>query len=117
MRNDKTAGLISIAQKAGALASGSYAVEQAVKNGSACLVILAGDASETTAKKVRNMTRFYEVPLCTWADRERLGACIGKEYRSAAAVTQPGLADAIRKQLETVEYNRSVDREEEEWQK
>ena len=45
MPNDKIMSTISLAQKAGQVKSGEFAVEKAVKEGSACLVIVAQDAS------------------------------------------------------------------------
>lgn len=99
MPNNRILSVLSLAQKAGRVASGEFAVEQSVKEGSACLVIVAEDASENTKKKMTNMTDYYEVPLSFYADKEQLGGCIGKEYRSMVAVKDPGFADSIRKKL------------------
>lgn len=101
MRNDRILSNLGLAQKAGQIASGEFAVEKAVKSGLACLVIVASDASDNTKKKMRNMTAFYEVPIYYYGTKEDLGRCIGKEYRSMAAVLHPGFSDSIRKQLET----------------
>lgn len=103
MPNDRVLSGLSLAQKAGQIASGEFAVEKSVKEGSACLVIVAGDASDNTKKKMTNMTDFYEVPLYFYADKDNLGRCIGKEYRSMVSVKDPGFAKSIRKQLEIVE--------------
>lgn len=99
MPNDKIMSTLSLAQKAGQVKSGEFAVEKAVKEGSACLVIVAQDASENTKRKMKNMTDYYEVPLYFYSDKEKLGRQIGKEYRSMAAVTHPGFADSMEKQL------------------
>ena len=53
-------------------------MEKAVKEGSACLVIVAQDASENTKKKMKNMTDYYEVPLYFYSDKEKLGRQIGR---------------------------------------
>ena len=86
MQNNRILSSLGLAQKAGCIASGEYAVEKAVKGGLASLVIVAEDASDNTKKKMKNMTA--------------LGHCIGKEYRSMVAVLQPGFAKSVMKQLD-----------------
>ncbi|MCD8148053.1 MAG: ribosomal L7Ae/L30e/S12e/Gadd45 family protein [Clostridiales bacterium] len=114
MPNDRILSGLSLAQKAGRTASGEFSAEKAVKEGRAFLVIVAGDASDNTKTKMKNMTEYYEVPLYFYADKENLGRCIGKEYRSMVAVTDPGFADSIEKQLKAM---LQVNREEKAWQK
>lgn len=99
MQNDRILSNLSLAQKAGQVVSGEFAVEKSVKEGSACLVIIAGDASDNTKKRMKNMTEYYEVPIYFYSDKENLGRCIGKEYRSMVAVTHPGFADSLMKKL------------------
>lgn len=100
MQNNRILSSLGLAQKAGQIASGEFAVEKAVKSGLAYLVIVAEDASDNTKKKMKNMTEYYETPICFFAYKEELGRCIGKEYRSMVAVLHPGFADSIKKQLE-----------------
>lgn len=102
MQNNRILSNLGLAQKAGQIASGEFAVEKAVKGSLAHLVIVASDASDNTKKKMRNMTAFYEIPVCFYGSKEELGRCIGKEYRSMVAVLHPGFADSIRKQLENI---------------
>ena len=73
--------------------------EKAVKEGSARLVILAEDASDNTKKMFGNMCEFYQVPLYTMSNKELLGHAIGKQIRASLAVTDDGLAKAIKKQF------------------
>ena len=47
--------MLSIAKKAGKVASGEFMTENAVKSGGAALVIVAEDASDNTKKKFKNM--------------------------------------------------------------
>ena len=54
--------MLGLAMKAGKVSSGEFATEQAVKSGSAYLVILAETASANTQKKFRNMCAYYKVP-------------------------------------------------------
>ncbi len=100
MPNDRILSTLSMAQKAGQVASGAFATEKAVKEGRALLVIIAADASENTKKKMENMTAYYQVPLYYYSGKEELGRSIGKEYRSMAAVTHPGFANPMEEQLQ-----------------
>ena len=101
MKPDKVLSMLGIAAKAGGVASGEFSTEKAVKDGSAYLVIVAGDASENTQKMFRNMTDFYEVPMYEYSDKEMLGHFIGKEFRASLAITNEGLARSIEEKLKT----------------
>ena len=103
MAQNKALSLLSIAARGRNLVSGEYAVENAVKTGTAFLVILAEDVSANTKKMFTNMCDFYKVPLVQVGTKEILGHTIGKEFRASLAVTDEGLAKAIVKKLETHE--------------
>lgn len=102
---DRVLSMLGIAAKAGKIASGEFSTENAVKSAKAFLVVTASDASENTAKKFRDMTAFYRVPLLVYGTKESLGGCIGKDYRSSLAVTDEKLAQAVQKKAELVLNN------------
>lgn len=81
------------------LVSGEFQTEEAVKTGSAMLVIVAEDASANTKKLFYDKCSFYEVPVYEHGTKEELGRAIGKDIRSSLAVCDAGLADAIIKHL------------------
>ena len=60
----------------------------------------AGDSSDNTKKKFRNMCEFYEVPLYILSDKETLGHAMGKEFRASLAVQDWNFAEAIMKVLQ-----------------
>ncbi len=99
---NRTLSLMSIAARGRNLVSGAFAVENAVKSGTAFLVIAGTDVSENTKKMFSNMCEFYEVPFFQFGTKETLGHAIGKEFRATLAVTDEGLAKAIVKQLEAL---------------
>ena len=103
--NSQSKGLsmLGLAMKAGKVSSGEFATEQAVKSGSAYLVILAETASANTQKKFRNMCEFYQVPIYFYKDKDTLGHAMGKEFRASLAILDEGLAKGIRRHLETEE--------------
>ena len=73
MKPDKILSLVGLATRAGKTASGEFCTEKEVKTGRAALVIVAGDASENTKKKFRDMCEFYEVPIYFYKDKDTLG--------------------------------------------
>ena len=81
MSQNKALSMIGLATKAGRTASGEFLTEREVKTGRAALVIIAGDASDNTKKKFRNMCDFYEVPIRVFGDKDTLGHAMGKEFR------------------------------------
>ena len=93
--------MISLATKAGKTVSGEFCTEKEVKSGRAHLVIVAGNASDNTKKKFRNMCEFYEVPIYFYKDKDTLGHAMGKEFRASLAILDEGFAKGIQKHLET----------------
>ena len=100
MKLSKALSLVSLAMKAGKIASGEFCTEKEVKTGIAALVIVAEDASENTKKKFQNMCEFYEVPIYFYGDKDTLGHAMGKEFRASLAVTDHGFAKGIIKHLD-----------------
>lgn len=101
MSQTKTLSLISLATKAGKTASGEFCTEKEVKTGRAALVIVAGDASDNTKKKFKNMCEFYQVPIYFYQDKVSLGHAMGKEFRASLAVLDEGFAKGIMKHMDT----------------
>ena len=104
LKLSKALSLISLATKAGKIASGEFCTEKEVKAGFAELVIVAEDASDNTKKKFKNMCEFYEVPIYFYGDKDTLGHAMGKEFRASLAVIDHGFANGIKKHLD-VEQN------------
>lgn len=101
--NNKALSMLGIATKAGKTVTGEFSTEKAVKEGSAYLVVVAGDASHNTKKKFRNMCDYYQVTIKVFADKNSLGNACGKEFRASLAVTDEGLANAVIKQIDSYE--------------
>ena len=96
---DKALSMLGIAAKARGVVSGAFQTERTVKAGGAYLVIVAGDASENTKKKFRDMCEFYKTEIVFYSDGDSLGQAIGREYRVMLALTDEGLAKAVKKKL------------------
>ncbi len=95
----KAAQLLGLAMRARKIVSGEGLVITAVRNGQARLVLLASDASDNTAKKVKDKCSYYGVSCVTTGDRHSLGHAIGKDGRVTVAVTDGKLAESIQRLL------------------
>lgn len=96
--------LLGMAARARKISTGEDLVVQAVRSGDAKLVILSGDASKNTLKKLTNKCNTYEVEKHIFGSREELGHAIGKEARVVLALTDKGFAKKLSELLN--EYNR-----------
>ena len=55
MIQNKALSLLGLATKAGKTVSGEFSTEKSVKSGKGYVVLVAGDSSDNTKKKFRNM--------------------------------------------------------------
>ena len=101
MRPNKVLALLGLAMRGRNLVAGEFQTENAVKDGSAMLVIVAEDASENTKKMFYDKCSFYGVRVLSYGTKEELGMAIGKQQRSSLAVTDAGLAQAIEKAMQS----------------
>lgn len=95
MNEEKLYNLLGLAQRAGRLASGDFAVTKAVQGKKAHLMLVAEDASEETKAGYRQMAKQAKIELFYLGSREQLGHCIGKDFRAVIAVLDAGFANAI----------------------
>ncbi|THF81225.1 L7Ae/L30e/S12e/Gadd45 family ribosomal protein [Cohnella fermenti] len=96
MTTNKALSRLGLAMRAGKLVSGEEIVLKAIRSGEARLVLLAGDASDNTKKKVADKCESYKVELLIGFTRFELGGAVGKPERVLFAVTDKGFADMIR---------------------
>ena len=100
LRQNKVESLLGLAMKSRNVVSGEYSVEEAIKKGTAYLVVVACDASEGTRKHFRDKCGFYQVPLVEYGTRESLGHALGKEMRASLAIVNDGFAKAVCAQID-----------------
>lgn len=98
--NKKILSLLGLATRSRNVVSGEFSTEKSVKDGTAKLVIVAGDASANTKKEFTDMCNFYHVPCAILSSKEELGHCMGKELRASLSVTDEGFANSITKLLQ-----------------
>ncbi len=95
MKQNKILSLLGIAMRGRNLVSGELQTLEAVRKGSAMLVIIAEDASDNTRKLFSDKCSYYEVPVYFFGTKEMLGRAIGKDVRSSLGVCEAGLAEKI----------------------
>ena len=99
LRSDPALQMVSIATKAGKVKSGEFAVEKSIKEGTAFLVLVAGDASENTKKNFTEMCNYRDIPCIIYKDSEALGGSCGKPFRMSVAICDRGLAETINDKI------------------
>ena len=102
MDETKFLSLLGLCRKAGKLAFGSDNVCDAIRSGSAKLVVLASDASENTKKKIKNCASYYgrRLFVCE-TDKETLGRRLGRAGEaSCAAVCDESFSAMLEKNIE-----------------
>ena len=105
--------LLGLARRAGALERGVRSTQRAVKDGRACLVLLAQDASEVQRNKVLKLLYHRETPRIILGSRVELGMAVGSAPVSALAVTENGFANQLVSQLTDTEFtNNETDKRE-----
>ncbi len=101
---DKALNLISLAQKAGKIKTGEYLTTKAVKEGTACLVIIAEDTSEKSTKRIESLCDLFETKHCVYGNKEKLGHFTGNRDKSVICITDEGFARAFLKLLKPEDF-------------
>jgi ribosomal protein L7Ae-like RNA K-turn-binding protein len=91
--------LLGLAQRAGAVVKGAEATREAVRRGSAHLVVLAADGAQAQQKKVLASTLRRGIPLEKLGSMIELGRAVGAGPLLTVAVTERGVAAESRKRL------------------
>lgn len=97
---DKALNLISLCQKAGKVKTGEYLVTKAVKEGAACLVIIADDTSDKSKARIARLCDNFNVSYCVFKSKENLGHFTGNRDKSVICITDDGFKKAFLKLLD-----------------
>ncbi|MBP5185070.1 MAG: ribosomal L7Ae/L30e/S12e/Gadd45 family protein [Lachnospiraceae bacterium] len=95
--------LLGLCAKQGAVKSGEFSADKAIKEQKAKLCIVSADASDNTKKGFSDACKFYKVPFRIFSDREKLGKAIGFEFRVSLCVTNEGLANKITEIIDSLQ--------------
>ena len=100
MNESKLISVLGLAQKAGKIVSGDFAVQGAIKSGKAKLLIVANDSSPATKKEYQYQAENRDIPIYYVLTKEQLGGAIGKVLRAAVAVNDNGFVKPIVRTIE-----------------
>lgn len=95
MNEQKLISILGLAQKAGKIASGDFAVQGAMKSGKAKLLIMAVDVSASTQKEYYYQAESRNIAVYSALTKVQLGTAIGKALRAAVVITDEGFTKAI----------------------
>lgn len=87
--------ILSLAQKAGVIKTGDFAVSYCIQEKTAKLVILAKNAGPNTMKKFANKSDYYGVEIVTYQTREVLSWAIGKDNVVVLAIVDENFAKKL----------------------
>jgi len=93
---ERIKSLLAMSAKAGKLAAGYSAVQDALEKGRVQLLLYAKDISEGTKEKV--MIPAASLPEVTLFSRDELGRLLNREFIGVIGIEDKGFADAIRKE-------------------
>lgn len=98
--------LAGLAKRAGRLAIGEDMTQEAIQGHKARLILLAADAAEGTARRIRSRAGDRIPVLTVPEDRTALGAALGRETCAVCCLTDLGLASRAADALaaERAEY-------------
>ena len=96
MANNKQAFTLGLAQKAGKIVSGDFAVKSALKSGTVKLLVVAMDTAPNSKKELCYLAAQAGVPVLELLTRWELGSAIGKGQRAAAAITDSNFASMLQ---------------------
>ena len=95
----RLSGMLGFATRAGKIIVGTDLVCRAMPSGKVKLVVISGEASDSTKKKLTLKSEFYGIKsLIADIDTEELGRIVGKSSATAAvAVTEKMFSEQILK--------------------
>ena len=95
----KLYSFLGLCARARGLTSGETAVISAIKAGKALLVLVAEDASENTKKMYADKCASHGADVLFFGEADAMGEAIGKNRRSAVAITDPHFAEELKKRV------------------
>ena len=95
----KIYSFLGLCMRAGGLTSGETSVVSAIRSGKTALVLVAKDASDNTRKLYGDKCASHGTEIRFFGTADALGGAIGKNKRTAVAITDDNFAREIKKKL------------------
>ncbi len=98
--NKQFYSFLGLAARAGAVIYGSDAVDSGIKRGKIKLVVVDGDASDSTKKAFEDACAYYKTHIIVLEDAGELGKSLGKPGRKIIGIKDAGFAKGAIKRHE-----------------
>ena len=92
--------LLGLATRAGATIPGTERVRESIRSGTACLVLMAEDLTDTGRDKLVPVMEGRGIPHLVRFTRAELGGAVGRGPLAAVAVTDRGIAERLKALLD-----------------
>ena len=96
MSESKFYGMLGLAKRSGNITVGFDRAADAVRCGSAFVVLVSSDCSDKTKKRIADKCSYYGTELVTFGTSEKIGGAIGSGDVAVLAVTDENFAAAIK---------------------
>lgn len=96
---EKVLGMIGLAKRAGALSTGTFGCEEAIKAKQSKLIIIAEDASDKSKKMFIDSCMYYKVPFIIFSDKLNLGKFTGGGEKIVISVNDANFAKALNEKI------------------
>lgn len=97
---NRALNMISLAQKAGKVKTGEYLSMKVVKEGFACLVIIASDTSDKSKSRIMHACEIFNCKSVVFGSKEELGRFTGNKSKSVICLVDEGFSNAFLKIIE-----------------
>jgi len=105
----RAASILSLASRAGKIASGEESVEKSLQSGACELIIISSEASANTKKKFVNKCRFYGKEAVICGTVEDISTAIGKRTRVAVSINDEGFAKLLKECIQESRGDNAVE--------
>lgn len=97
----KAFSIIGFAQKAGKISAGTLAARTSLIRKRACLLVTSSDISVSTQESLVTLCKRQKIPWVEIGNKYELGTAVGKAYRVALTINDPGMAKTIIESLQS----------------
>ena len=101
--NQSVYRLLGLANRAGRVIGGRDAVDKAIRQKQACLVIIADDTAKRTNRQIREMAGRENVSVSEFGQKDLLGHWTGAASRAAVAVMDTHFAVRLNELIDQIE--------------
>ncbi|MCL2617094.1 MAG: ribosomal L7Ae/L30e/S12e/Gadd45 family protein [Defluviitaleaceae bacterium] len=94
--NKRAASILSLASRAGKIASGGDGAEKSLQSGASQLIIISSEASANTKKKFVNKCHYYGIEAVICGTTEGISKAVGRQARMVVSVEDAGFAKLLK---------------------